>query len=47
MMYKSQAEALGSTSNTELQFFAIQFLEVCIPLSYTELVDERGDPLTN
>ena len=46
MMHNSEFEALDSTSNSELQLFAIQFLEVCIPLSYTEVVEERGDLLT-
>ena len=46
MMYNTQAEALGSTSNTELQLLYIPFLEECMPLPYTEVLEERGDPLT-
>jgi hypothetical protein len=45
-MYHSQVESLGSTSKTEWQLLLVRLLEGVMPLSYTEVADEKGHPYT-
>jgi hypothetical protein len=46
MIYHSQVEALGTTRKTEWQLLLVRLIEGVMPLTYTEVADEKSHPYT-